>query len=372
MEERISMKTALVYGPEIRKYDFGEGHPFRGDRFDNFMKFFQERFAEYQNQFERIEPAPATDEQLSLVHDEEYIEAMGAAGEGLKLPDILRYATMDNLNPLTMSIPAGIDEAARNVAGASLLAGELVYESRFEKAIAIGGGLHHAKRSKGEGFCIFNDVAICGRNLLEKGATRIMILDTDAHAGNGTSQIFYADRRVLFVDIHQDPATIYPGTGFVTQIGDGEGRGFNVNIPLPPGSGLDAYKYAFDTVVLPLAQEFQPQIIIRNGGSDPHYFDGLTNLDLTLDGFKVIGKYVKEIAADFCGGKSVDLIASGYNQAVLPYAWSALICGLLDLEVDLSDFIEEKSPAEDARYDDTIKVVAELKHQLKTYWRCMQ
>jgi len=365
------MKSALIYGPEISKYDFGEGHPFRGDRFDNFMKFFQERFTDYQDQFERIEPIPATDEQLRLVHDEEYIKAMGTAGGGLTLPDVLKYATMDNLNPLTMSIPTGIDEGARNVAGASLLAGELAYESKFEKAIAIGGGLHHANKSKGEGFCIFNDVAICGQNLLEKGAERILILDTDAHAGNGTSQIFYKDRRVLFVDMHQDPATIYPGTGFISQIGGNESQGYNVNIPLPPGSGIDAYKYVFDTVVFPLAQEFKPQIIIRNGGSDPHYLDGLTSLGLTLDGFRMIGRYVKEIAADVCRGKSVDLIASGYNQAVLPFAWSALICGLLDLEVDLSDFIEDKPPAKDARYDDTKKVVAELKLQLKQYWQCM-
>ena len=159
---------------------------------------------------------------------------------------------------------------------------------------------------------------------------------------------------------------------FIPQIGDDEGKGFNVNIPLPPGSGLDAYKYVFDTVVFPLAQEFQPQIIIRNGGSDPHYLDGLTSLGLTLDGFRMIGRYVKEIAADVCQGKSADLIASGYNQAVLPFAWSALICGLLDLEVDLSDFIEDKPPAKDARYDDTKKVVAELKLQLKQYWPCMR
>ena len=366
------MKTALIYSPEIRKYDFGEGHPFRGDRFDNFINFFQQRFAAYNDRFDRIEPVPATDDQLKLAHDEEYIKAMGIAAKGMTLPDILRYTTMDNLNPFTRSIPTGIDEAARAIVGASLLAGELVYESRFQKAIAVGGGLHHAKRNKGEGFCFYNDVAVCCQNLLEKGVARILSLDTDAHAGNGTSHAFYHDRRVLFIDIHQDPTTIYPGTGFISQIGTDEGLGFTVNLPLPPGSGNNAYQYVFDEVVFPLAQEFQPEIIIRNGGSDPYYLDGLTNLGLTLDGFRMIGGYVKEIAQQVCQGKSVDLLASGYNQEVLPFAWSALICGLLDLDIDLSDLREETPPAEDAGYDETKEVVTELKRHLKQYWRCMQ
>lgn len=366
------MKTALIYSPEIRKYDFGEGHPFRGDRFANFMNFFQERFATYNDQFERIEPSPATDGQLRLAHGEEYIKAMGIAAKGMALPDILRYATFDNLNPLTMSIPIGIDDGARAIMGASLLAGELVYESRFQKAIALGGGLHHAKKNKGEGFCLYNDVAICCQNLLEKGAERILSLDTDAHAGNGTSEAFYKDRRVLFIDIHQDPATIYPGTGFTSQIGADQGAGFTVNLPLPRGSGDDAYKYVFDEVVFPLAQEFQPQIIIRNGGSDPYYLDGLTNLGLTLDGFRMIGRYVTEIAQEVCQGKSVDLLASGYNQEALPFAWSALICGLLDLDIDLSDLREENPPAKNARYDDTKDMVTELKRHLNPYWRCLQ
>lgn len=366
------MKTALVYSPEIKKYDFGEGHPLRGDRFANFMNFFQERFATHSQHFERIEPTSATDDQLKLAHVEEYIKAMGTASKGITLPDVLKYATWDNLNPITSSIPIGIDEGARVSVGTSLLAGELVFESRFQKAIALGGGLHHAKRNKGEGFCIYNDVVICHRNLLEKGAERILSLDTDAHAGNGTSQAFYEDRRVLFIDMHQDPRTIYPGTGFVSQIGANQGLGFTVNLPLPPGSGNDAYKYVFDKVVFPLAQEFQPQIIIRNGGSDPYYLDGLTNLGLTLDGFRMVGEYVKEMAEEVCQGKSVDLLASGYNQEVLPFAWSALICGLLDLDVNLKDLPEENRPAKNSKYDDTKDMVTELKRYLKEYWRCMQ
>jgi len=366
------VKTALIYSQDIRKYDFGKGHPFRGDRFDNFMALFEERFAADKDSWERVEPSPATHRQLCLVHDEAYIKIMAKDPRVFALADFLQYATFDNLNPSSLCLPEGLETAARTIAGASLLAGELIYDGKFQKAVAIGGGLHHASHRQGEGFCIYNDVAICARNLLEKGATRILILDTDAHAGNGTAQTFYGDSRVLFIDMHQDPATIYPGSGFTSQIGEAEGTGFTVNIPLPPGSGNDAYQYVFESVALPLTREFKPQVIIRNGGSDPYYRDGLTDLGLTLSGFRMIGEYVRDMADEACQGKSADLLASGYNQDALPHAWAALLCGLLDLDIDLSDLKEDNPPPENAGYDDTKKVVANLKHHLKPYWRCME
>jgi acetoin utilization protein AcuC len=154
-----------------------------------------------------------------------------------------------------------------------------------------------------------------------------MILDTDAHAGNGTAEYVRSDPRVLFVDIHQDPRTIYPGTGFVSDVGVDEAKGHTVNIPLPVYAGNASYLLAFNEIVLPLAREFQPQIIIRNGGSDPHFDDGLTYLGMTVAGFKVMGGKVREIA-DICGGKQIDLIASGYNNRILPYAWLSLFSGI--------------------------------------------
>jgi len=141
-----------------------------------------------------------------------------------------------------------------------------------------------------EGFCIYNDVAFTATYLLEKyNFEKILILDTDAHAGNGTAEYFRTDPRVLFVDIHQDPRTIYPGTGFASDIGADSGKGFSVNIPLPIYAGDESYKLVFDEIILPLTGEFKPQIIVRNGGSDPHFNDGLTHLGLTIAGFRMVG-----------------------------------------------------------------------------------
>lgn len=367
------MKTAILYHKESERYGFGKGHPFRGDRFRQFFNFFESRFTRFKDRFEIIQPPPVTDEILRLVHSKDYIRAIQSASEGIVLSDISQYVSGDNLNPLTGYIPRGIEKGARIIVGTAVLAGELIAQERFSKAIGIGGGMHHAKPDYGEGFCFYNDIAICVKNLQKKyNLKRILVLDTDAHAGNGTMEIFYEDPEVLFIDIHQDPRTIYPGTGFISEIGSGRGQGFTVNLPLLPGTGNQAYQYLFQEVIFPLAGEFSPEVIIRYGGSDPHYLDELTNLGITLEGFRMIGQQVNRMAGEFTKGRSIDLLLSGYNLAVLPFVWSALISGLLDLDIDLSDLEEEPPPPGDSRLRETREMVSELKKQLKNYWRCMR
>jgi len=245
-------------------------------------------------------------------------------------------------------LPEGIEEAARIAVGTSVLAASLVLKGKFKKAISLGGGLHHAKKEKGEGFCVYNDIAVCGKKLLEEGAKKIVILDTDAHAGNGTAEAFYEDERALFIDLHQDPRTVYPGTGFLNDIGKGKGEGFTVNVPLPLGSSDEAYRYVFEDVIFPMVNEFKPEIIIRNGGSDPYFNDGLTGLGLTLEGFKMIGENVRTLSEEVCNGKEVDLIASGYNKEILPLAWTALVSGLINLDIRIKDPQENLAPPQNS------------------------
>ena len=364
------MKTAFLYCEDLKKYSFGQTHPFQGKRFSLFWEFFNKNFSSFRDKFEIINPEPVDDSLLELVHAQEYIEVVRSASQGLYIPQILNYVSMDNLDPLTFQLPQGIEEAARLIVGATVLGAELVAEDKFEKAIALGGGLHHAKPDFGEGFCIYNDVAVAVKYLKKNfNLKKILVLDTDAHAGNGTKEIFYRDNEVLFIDIHQDPQTIYPGSGFIWEIGENKGEGFTVNIPLPQKSSNLAYKIVFEKIIIPLAEEFKPQIIIRYGGSDPHYLDGLTDLGLTLEGFKMIGGYVRKIAERVCQGKVVDFITSGYNLKVLPFAWVSLICGLLDLDIDLN--LEEKgTPSPETGLKETEAIIEELKNLLKKFWKC--
>jgi acetoin utilization protein AcuC len=373
-------KTALVYNPEIKNYSFGKGHPFTGGRFEIFVNFLKTNLPDFKDYFEEILPEPAAEEDLKLFHSQEYIEAMKRASEGEILQNIFQYTTVDNLDPSTGYLPKGIEEATRVLVGTSITAARLVLEGKprsrtsslrggFKKAIAIGGGLHHAKKSFGEGFCVYNDVVICAKKLLNLGLKRILILDTDAHAGNGTKEAFYEDGRILFIDIHQDPKTLYPGTGFVEEIGKGKGEGFIVNIPLPPEASDLAYQYCFEKIIFPLAKEFEPEIIIRYGGSDPHFQDQLTNLGLTLDGFKMIGKNIRKLA-EICDGKEIDLIASGYNLKILPLAWTNLISGLLNLSIEIKK--EVSTPPKDLDLKETKEIIKELKNLLKKYWECFK
>ncbi|MDI6811876.1 MAG: histone deacetylase, partial [archaeon] len=234
---------------------------------------------------------PASDKDLLLICQKDYIEFtknyFEAANQGESYNGrFYQYHSIDNL---PIGKPGKIEKAARFIVGQAKLACDLIQRGKCKKVISIGGGLHHAKPSFGEGFCIYNDVAFCAKYLIEKyKLKRILILDTDAHAGNGTNEYFYEDPRVLFIDIHQDPRTLYPGTGFLNEIGAGEGRGLKINIPLAPRASDESYELVFEEIIEPLAKEFKPQIIIRNGGSDSHFADTLTRLGLTVKGFRMI------------------------------------------------------------------------------------
>ena len=367
------MTTAIIYREELKEYDFGPGHPFRGDRYQIFPKFLAEH-VKPDDKYLFLKAEIANDKDLLRICDPDYIEFTRKYFQAAYLGQVedegafFQYHTMDN-HP--MGRPGKLEEAARMVIGQAKLAVDLVQSGQFKKAISLGGGLHHAKRNFGEGFCIYNDVAFTGTYLIEQyKLERILILDTDAHAGNGTAEYFYSNPNVLFIDIHQDPRTLYPGTGFIHEIGAGQGTGKTVNIPLLPGAGNDSYKIVFEEIVEPLAAEFQPQIVIRNGGSDPHFGDELTSLGLTVAGFHMIGEKVRKMA-DICDGKEIDLIASGYNLNVLPHAWLALISGLLNWNIPINEPIPiPRILVNDSRLPSTRQIIEELKTQLKPYWKC--
>ncbi len=374
------MASVIFYRDELKQYDFGPGHPFRGDRYDVFPRFLKQNLPEDGN-YRVFRADPVGDEDLRLICRQEYIDfSRGyyrAASEGLPYPgDFFSFQSEDN-HP--RSRPGRIEEAARLVIGQAKAACDLVMEGQTTTAVSIGGGMHHAKPNYGEGFCIYNDVAFAARYLQRQyKLERILVLDTDAHAGNGTCDYFYKDPHVLLIDLHQDPRTLYPGTGFADHIGDGEGRGFTVNVPLPVYSGRESYRRVFEQIVQPVTAEFKPQVIIRNGGSDPHIADGLANLGLQVNGFKMIGEKVREMTGS-TGGREIDLIGSGYNREVLPYAWLALVCGISGIEnpVKMPASVEalDKVPpwiGVDRFEVDIDSVIADVKHHLKNYWKCLR
>jgi acetoin utilization protein AcuC len=255
------MSVALVYRDELKEYDFGSGHPFHGGRYSSFMQLLNKRLPPGDH-YRILAAEPAAEDDLLKICDEDYIHFSREyyqavhAGWVSFYENFSRYQSPDN-KPI--GTPGKLEEAARLIVGQAKLACDLVQSGEYSKVISIGGGMHHAKPRFGEGFCLYNDVAFAALYLLEKyRLARVMVLDTDAHAGNGTAEYLRGNPRVLYVDIHQDPRTIYPGTGFAADIGAEAAQGLTVNIPLPVHAGNASYLMAFDQVILPLAREFQP------------------------------------------------------------------------------------------------------------------
>jgi len=200
------------------------------------------------------------------------------------------------------------------------------------------------------------------------------VLDYDVHFGNGTSDIYYSDPSVLFISLHQDPRTIFPWRGFINEIGDREGEGFNVNVPLPVRTGEQTYLYALREIFPPLAEEFRPDIIVANGGSDAHFADHLGSLGLTAKGFFEISRLIGNVSEKTCNKKAILLITSGYNITVLPYCWYALVAGISEFNLD-KNAIEDFYPSPSNAYQNQQKVedlLKELKKNLKQYWRCFR
>jgi acetoin utilization protein AcuC len=368
------MTVAVLYQEALKEYDFGSGHPFHGDRYSIFMHFLKKRLPP-DSLYKILKASPADDHDLALVCDQDYIDfvkeyyhAMAFGWIGF-FENVARYLSVDNK---PVGNPGEIERAARLIVGQAKMAADLVQSGEYQKVISVGGGMHHAKQRFGEGFCVYNDVAFAARYLIEKyNLERILVLDTDAHAGNGTAEYLRSNPKVLFIDVHQDPQTIYPGTGFVPDVGSGQAVGLTINLPMPVHAGNASYLTVFNEVILPVTREYQPQIIIRAGGSDPHFNDGLTYLGMTVAGFRLMGDKVREMS-EVCGGREIDLIASGYNAQVLPYAWLSLLSGIADWPLTVEEPVNVPSNFEqDLVLSATEQMIEEVKKFHRQYWKCL-
>lgn len=265
-----------------------------------------------------VEPRPATRVELELVHPERYldrIEGICRMGGGRLDPDT--YAS------------AGSWEAARLAAGAGLAAAEALRAGKGEAAFcAVRPPGHHASAAESMGFCFVNNVAVVAANLAEAGE-RVLVFDYDAHHGNGTHDIFYADPRVLFVSIHQWP--LYPGTGRHDEVGAGEARGTTMNIPVPPHSTGDVYLAAFDELVAPVAERFGPTWVIVSAGFDAHRADPITELGLSAGDY---GPLTSRVLSLVPAGRRIVMLEGGYDLSALKLSTATVMRELADVGGD--------------------------------------
>ena len=311
--------ASVVFDPTLTEYSFGPSHPMSPVRVDLTM-----RLAEALGVLDgglRVVPAPmADDDLLATVHDPQLIEAVTRAGTTVT-PDELRGLGTDD-NPVFRDM----HHAAAHVVGASVEAFRQVWSGESLHSANITGGLHHAMPDRAAGFCIYNDVAIGIRHLLDQGAERVAYVDVDVHHGDGVEAIFWDDPRVLTVSLHETGQTLFPGTGFPNDLGGPEAQGSAVNVALPPGTSDAGWLRAFHAVVPPVLREFRPQVLVTQHGCDSHIEDPLAHLMLTVDGQRATYLALHELAHELCDGRWVATGGGGYALVeVVPRAWSHLL-----------------------------------------------
>lgn len=245
-------------------------------------------------------PRRATRDELLRVHQAAHVErVLALAGQQAQL------------DPDTAMSP-GSTEAALLAAGAGAqLAIDLMSGAVKNGFALVRPPGHHAVPEHAMGFCLFNNVAVAAEAALAAGARRVLVLDWDVHHGNGTQDSFFARSDVLFCSSHQFP--FYPGSGAPTETGEGEGRGFTVNVALPGGQGDADYGAVFHEVFLPRALQYRPDVVLVSAGFDPHRADPLGGMNVTERGFAAMCSAVKSLANEVCGGKLVLLLEGGYD-----------------------------------------------------------
>ncbi|MFD9941541.1 acetoin utilization protein AcuC [Nonomuraea sp. NPDC059023] len=320
----MSGAARVIWDDALTSYDFGPDHPLAPVRVELTMALARDLGV-----LERVELAgcaPATEDELALVHKRGYIEAVkrvSVAG----LPDVSAgLGTSDN------PAFAGVHEASALIAGATLAAARAVFDGTAEHALNVAGGLHHAMAATASGFCVYNDPAVAIAWLLSKGVKKIAYVDVDVHHGDGVQAMFYDDPRVLTISLHESPRTLFPGTGWPEETG---AEGSAVNVALPAGCGDGGWLRAFDAVVPPLLREFRPEVLVTQHGCDSHALDPLANLMLSLDGQRAAYEALHRLAHETAGGKWIATGGGGYELVqVVPRAWTHLMAEASGSPVD--------------------------------------
>ena len=316
--------------------------------------------------FKVVAATPATDSELLTTHPTSYLEYLRNLCQhqpGAFAAEATPIATHSY-------------EAARLSAGAALTAGRLVLSGATQRAFALTRPPgHHAATQQAGGFCLLNNAAILANYALtQPGIKRILLLDWDIHHGNGTQEIFWHDARVLFNSFHQFGPGIYPGSGAVTEIGAGVGRGYTVNVPLPTDCPDPLYQAVFEQVTTTLSAQYEPDLIIVSAGQDGHFGDlhhlylweENSGLGLTAQHYYNLTRHVLKLADNYCGGRCVFIQEGGYNLTNLANSVLNIGAALLDLPIMVqeqipSSFLHLSLPTAEA-------IIAPIQANLQEFW----
>lgn len=293
------MERLIYYYPAGHEAHFERGHPERPERVEAIRSALIEQ--DWWESYRKLDPIVIPDELLKSIHSPFYLDALQKiCSRGLHF-DADTYTT-----------PSSWDLALRT-AGGALAVADNVWERRADKGFGLTRPPgHHATKGRAMGFCLLNNIALAAQYLLqEKGANRLAIIDLDLHHGNGTQELFYDRKEVFYLSTHQYP--LYPGSGWIDEIGTGEGEGYTANFPLPPFSGDKAFLSIMEGAILPLLHRFEPEMILVSYGFDPHWKDPLGSLLLTAKCYGTLIRKLSEWSNKNCQGRLALLLEGGYD-----------------------------------------------------------
>ncbi|WP_062048118.1 acetoin utilization protein AcuC [Bacillus sp. JCM 19034] len=325
--------SVYIYSKKQLDYRFNDHHPFNHVRLESTYDLLQSLQAITEQDV--IAPRLASDDEIALVHQEDYIEAVKNASNG-KIAQGYGLGTEDT------PIFPNMHHAAALIVGGTLQAVDEVMEGRFKHALHLGGGLHHGFKAKASGFCIYNDSSIAIEYIRRKYDARVLYVDTDAHHGDGVQWTFYDDPDVCTLSLHETGRYLFPGTGQVYEKGNGQGYGFSINIPLDAFTEDESFLQLYETAFREVAEFFKPDVIITQNGADAHFLDPLTHLCSSMKTYKKIPKIAHEIAHHCCNGKWIAVGGGGYDiWNVVPRAWSLIWLEMTKQTSSLSDTLPE-------------------------------
>ena len=319
-------RTALIWDPAVTAYRFRPDHPFNPRRLELAVSLIEAMGLVGGDRFPVVAPREATEEELLRVHSREYVEAVKRLSEpGADLSEAWRWGLGTDDTPVF----PGMHAVTSLVVGGSIQAAEMVMSGEVTRAFNICGGLHHAHRDRASGFCVYSDLAAAIAWIREAHGARVMYIDYDAHHGDGVQGIFYDDPEVLTLSLHESGRYLFPGTGFVDELGEGEGYGYSLNVPLEAFTEDDSWIRIYERLLPEVAEAFRPDVIVLQNGCDGHVLDPLTHLRATTRLYEETVRITCEVADRLCGGRIVATGGGGYAiWRVVPRAWALVWAGL--------------------------------------------
>ncbi len=320
-------KTALVYADALSQYQLSPEHPLRPIRLRHMHELM--RASGLLDLGNVASPAPrvATKQEIETSHDPDYVSIVEAISNGAIAPGMGEFGLGTSDNP----VRPGIYETTALCVGSTLSASELVTSGKADVAFAPAGGVHHhAMPRSAAGFGIFNDAVIAMKAMVAAGL-RVAYIDIDCHHGDGVQMGHYDSDQVLTISIHESGQWLFPGTGYVQEIGSGDGKGYSVNVPLAPYTQDDEWHATFDEVIPPLVRAFKPDVLFTQLGIDTHFQDPLTHLSLTTQGFNLAVKKLGVLATEI--GKWVAVGGGGYDLSAVARSWTLALASMANFNL---------------------------------------